>query len=775
MRPYSSPQSVGGSGGAKAKAKRRGSNRLTRRTSPCRHVSRVEHVIAPKSAAGKPGSRVPLFGAPRLHNFPPKGKEPGFAGVRDASIFDWVSTFRHYREDGCIGSLLPDESSLDSPMSDAEWSEMIRAAQENGIFTANDIEEKMLRSTSPLRRYGKGLQKASHTVQSPASGCRYNDNAPTQSNGAFERKMAMSALISTPSGVIVTENNHRVQKKTRISSQKPRKSFASRSRDTTPKKVAHRHRSFSSTHDSDGDESSGVTFSFKTSPSVNFHYHYHIMDPSSISRSAYGVAAEKVRVLGFGNDRRNWHTQMHRTRARKIKRRHRGEKDEGKEEEENEKSDIKSERSSDMASSEVSYLDNSFFNQSLSSVGHNQMSQDEPKDTFLMTPAPLTPPTKGRDLKAKSEKSVLPLNASPSRFVDGSDPQICSPKPTLRVSEVKSTTKKANIESATKFATKASFPPSSQPQHQSEPYSQREKEKADSKACQTKTDGRSIISNNQHAPFLRAASLPVSIAAFVAHNKFKPSAGTRSRRKFDKPESLGKQHSDTQDSKVYRSRNNKNIDIPEAVSGLFGASANTIGQEQSFRSVPQPDNQDLDLPYTNHDRNREASLADSLSDLDISADNGSQALLPGAYNMSYSIPRTREKVSRNLTDLEAAVLSGMASNDLMGKLTSINIDYSERFDAVSPSHPDYEYFAAGYNSDQLKIQRRREATNDMTKFKKSSSNGIAENDTYAKRSRFDVQLDDGIRWRDSAEAVSMDARGDFDTFPFPPPPGEDHI
>ena len=47
--------------------------------------------------------------------------------------------------------------------------------------------------------------------------------------------------------------------------------------------------------------------------------------------------------------------------------------------------------------------------------------------------------------------------------------------------------------------------------------------------------------------------------------------------------------------------------------------------------------------------------------------------------------------------------------------------------------------------------------NAMTRFKVISSlPGSTVNDAYAKKGRFDIQLDDGIRWRNSAEAVSME-------------------
>ena len=94
---------------------------------------------------------------------------------------------------------------------------------------------------------------------------------------------------------------------------------------------------------------------------------------------------------------------------------------------------------------------------------------------------------------------------------------------------------------------------------------------------------------------------------------------------------------------------------------------------------------------------------------------------------------------------------------------------------MSPSHPDFEYYASGYDAALLEHLRRKEAASDLAKFRPVTFEDVIVGDPFAKKSRFDVQMDDGPRWQSSAQAVSLTPSGEKNTgseFPFPPPPGQ---
>ena len=165
---------------------------LSRGRSPCHHLRRSDDAArsprsnhAPRAALGSPGARVPVFSRPRVHDFPPMGKEPGFAGVQDAAVFRWVSQFRIYNED-------EGESDTAPQMTDEDWSDMLRTANENGILRTDEVEARMSSAVSPKRRWQKGKRSTggSAHISSPASGGRYWEakRHVSRSNGAFAKK-----------------------------------------------------------------------------------------------------------------------------------------------------------------------------------------------------------------------------------------------------------------------------------------------------------------------------------------------------------------------------------------------------------------------------------------------------------------------------------------------------------------------------------------------------------------------------------------------------------
>jgi hypothetical protein len=152
---------------------------------------------------------------------------------------------------------------------------------------------------------------------------------------------------------------------------------------------------------------------------------------------------------------------------------------------------------------------------------------------------------------------------------------------------------------------------------------------------------------------------------------------------------------------------------------------------------------------------------------------------PTIHNASHSSLAPKPPKPTSLTHFQAAILSGMASNERMGVMTTTDPSAGERFDTVSPSHPDFEYFASGYDAALLEHIRRKEtAASALAQFRPVPSEDAIAGDLFAKKSRFNVQMDDGPRWQSSAQAVSMAASSNGNKisteseFPFPPPPGQ---
>ena len=146
---------------------------------------------------------------------------------------------------------------------------------------------------------------------------------------------------------------------------------------------------------------------------------------------------------------------------------------------------------------------------------------------------------------------------------------------------------------------------------------------------------------------------------------------------------------------------------------------------------------------------------------------------PGGYTIhdaSHSNYERKPPKPSSLTLFQAGILSGMASNEKMGSMMASEPSAEERFDTVSPSHPDFGHFLSGYDVALLEYQRRKGAKSAMAKFRPVPSEEAFFGNFAAKKSRFDVQMDDGPRWHSSAEALSMEAKPVPSTALSPEPP-----